>query len=117
MRINVPNHTGMPIYVGSVMIPAGESRDFEEHDVPLHLRPVAAAPATEPAKPADPAAVRKAELEELLTHTVGDVRESVANLSNEDLTALEAMEGAADTPRKTLLEAIAEELLQRAGAG
>lgn len=38
-RIMVHNPTGCPIYVGASMVPAGESRDFPEDQVPEHLRP------------------------------------------------------------------------------
>lgn len=117
MRIPVINNTAMPIYVGSAMIPAGETRDFEENDVPLHLRPAPAAAPAAPEKPADPAAVRKTDLAELLKHPVKDVREHFSAFSDEDLTTIETLENAAEKPRSTLLEAIAEEQLQRAGGG
>lgn len=126
MRIPVTNNTAMPIYVGSAMIPAGETREFEENDVPLHLRP-AQAPA-EPVKPAlspeeqaeaDAAAAkakREAEIAVIRAKSVKDAREHFSELSDEDLATLEALEQAEDEPRKTLLEAITEEQLQRAAA-
>ncbi len=113
-RINVTNPTGMPIYVGSVMIPAGETRQFEENDVPLHLRPKAAAPAPQPkAPPPDP-------LAELAAKSAKDVIAALPELAPEQLTALEKLEnerkdGDKPAPRKTVLEAIGAEILKRAG--
>ncbi len=119
-RINVPNNTGMPIYVGSTMIPAGESRDFEESEVPLHLRPakpapVAVAPAADPEAEAK-AAAQKA-LEDLAANPAPEIIAAVPELASEQLTALEALEQGREKPRKTVLEAIAEEILKRAGGG
>ena len=57
-KVSVPNNTAMPIYVGSIMIPAGETRVFNEDEVPAHLRPPAEAPVIEtpPAAPPSPPA-------------------------------------------------------------
>lgn len=113
MRINVPNNTAMPIYVGSAMIPAGETRDFEENDVPLHLRPAPASVVlvTVP----DPAATRQAALAALLAQPDAEILIALPRVPDEDLTALEAIERAAQAPRKGVLEAIAAETLARAG--
>lgn len=48
-RVMVHNNTNCPIYVGASMIPAGESRDFPEDQVPEHLRPQETVVASEPA--------------------------------------------------------------------
>lgn len=110
-RITVHNTTGMPIYVGSTMIPAGDSRDFDERDVPAHLRPAPAiaaeveAPAEPP--PADP-------LAELIKKPVREIVEAFGTLTAEQLAELDAREHTDPTPRKTLLEAIGEERLRRA---
>lgn len=118
-RINVPNNTRMPIYVGSTMIPPGEMRQFDENDVPMHLRPKTppAAPAKAPSeaeKKSAAEAEHQAKLSALARQPVGEIREQFATLSEQDLTALEAAEKAAEKPRKGLLEAIGAELLQRA---
>lgn len=118
MRIPVTNNTAMPIYVGSAMIPAGETRDFEENDVPLHLRPAPVLVAASDPSPEELAATakakREAEIAEIRAKSVKDAREHFSALSDEDLAMLEALEQAEDDPRKTLLEAITEEQLQRA---
>lgn len=115
--IPVENKTEMPMYVGSTMILPGETRHFEEHQVPAHLRPAAttAAPEVPAEDPAD-VAVR-----ELLEHTVAEVAvliqerkgDGQPTLSDDDLARLKAAEEAGKA-RKSLLAAIAEEELRRA---
>lgn len=108
-RITVHNSTAMPIYVGSSMVPAGETRDFPESSVPPHLRPAAdEAPAVEDAV-TDPVA-------DLQMMGLKDILPALADLSDDDLAQLEAIEQAQDAPRKTLTSAIAEEKLKRASA-
>jgi hypothetical protein len=107
-RISVHNPTAMPIYVGSNMVPAGETRDFPESLVPPHLRPQAAPElAAEPES--DPVA-------ELLALSVKDIVSGFDALTDEDLARLGALENADDTPRKSLVSAITEEQLKRAAA-
>lgn len=107
MKIPVHNPTAMPIYVGAAMIPPGETRHFDEQDVPLHLRPapVEAAPV---AAPADP-------LAELLKGNVASVVAALADLPLADLERLGELERAGQA-RKGVLSAVAEELLVRAEA-
>lgn len=107
MKIPVHNNTKMPMYVAGLMIPAGETRHFEENQVPSHLRPAPVADAVD--APADP-------LVELLDHKVADVAAALAELSDADLETLGSMEQAAENPRKGVLHAIAEETLRRADA-
>jgi predicted flap endonuclease-1-like 5' DNA nuclease len=105
-KVPVTNTTRMPIYVGATMIPAGETRHFNERDVPVHLRPAKAAePAAPPA--ADP-------LAELLGHGVKKIEAQFGELGIGDLEQLAAMEKKSASPRKSLLAAIDEELLNRA---
>lgn len=113
MRIPITNNTAMPIYVGSSMIPAGETRDFEENDVPLHLRPAPASVVlvTVP----DPAAARQSALAALLAQPEVEILIALPRVPDEDLTALEAIEKAAEKPRQGVLEALGAELLARAG--
>lgn len=107
-RIPVTNATAMPIYVGAAMVPPGETRHFEEHDVPLHLRPAPAEP-EEPAPAADPAAA-------LLEGTVAHITAALPALPDNLLDRIGELEQQAKAPRKTLLAAIAEETLNRAEA-
>lgn len=111
-RIVVTNPTAMPLYVGSEIVPPGETRDFAESSVPPHLRPAAAAPEAPP--PADPIA-------ELLDQPVKAIAAAMAErseigvptVSDEQLAALKTAEEAGKN-RSTLLAAIAEETLKRA---
>lgn len=107
MKIPVSNNTAMPIYVGAAMIPPGETRHFDEQDVPHHLRPapVEAAPV---AAPADP-------LAELLKGNVAAVVAALADLPDADVERLGELEQAGQA-RKGVLSAVAEELLVRAEA-
>lgn len=107
MRIPVHNNTAMPMYVGANLVPPGETRDFEEHQVPAHLRPAAA--------PAEPEEAPPSTAEALQASSAKDVIAALANLSDEHLTELEALEQAAEKPRKTVIDAIAAEALNRAG--
>jgi hypothetical protein len=106
MKIPVENKTKMPIYVGSYMIAPGETRHFDEEDVPEHLRPAADAP-VEVAAPTDP-------LAELLDGNVATVIAALTDLSLEDIERIGDLEQAG-LARKGVLSAVAEELLARAG--
>ncbi len=108
MKIPVSNKTAMPMYVHGHMIPAGETRHIDEEFVPLHLRP---APA-----PAEPAPQPKDPIAELLAHTVKQITAALRDLPVEQLELARAAESAAETPRKSLLAALDEELLERATA-
>lgn len=113
MKIAVTNTTQCPIYCGSLMIPAGETREVEEHFVPDHLKPAAPPPPASTA-PADP-------LAELSTMPVKQIVAQIPSLTVAQLETLGELEQAkGDKARKSLLEPIAEELLKRAegdGAG
>lgn len=107
-KIPVTNATAMPMFVAGQMIPPGETRHFDAHHVPPHLRPAASEP--EPEAPVDPLAA-------LLAHSVKDLKEMLPALSDAELEALGEAEQRDETPRTTLLGAIAEEQLKRAEAG
>lgn len=107
-KIHVTNSSAMPMYVAGQMIPPGETRHFDPDQVPPHLRP--AAPAPEPEPEADPVA-------DILGHSVKDIKEMLPALSDDELEALGDAEQQAETPRTTLLGAIAEEQLKRAENG
>lgn len=106
-KIPVHNPGAMPMYVAGLMIPPDETRHFDADLVPAHLRPVAPEPEAE--APADPVAV-------LLEHSVKDIKALLPDLDDATLEALGSAEQAAETPRSTLLGAIAEEQLTRAEA-
>lgn len=107
-KIPVHNPGAMPMYVAGLMIPPDETRHFDADLVPLHLRPAAAEPEAEAPAP-DPLAV-------LLAHSVKDLKAMLPELDDATLDALGSAEQAAETPRSTLLGAIAEEQLTRAEA-
>ncbi|MEW6647198.1 MAG: hypothetical protein AB1450_08375 [Pseudomonadota bacterium] len=110
-RIPVSNNTQMPIYVGSNMVPPGETRDFPESQVPPHLRPAAHVAETAPApgNDGDP-------LLELLDKPIKEITPLLTALTDDELTRLEVAENAGKT-RSTLIAAIAEEKLKRAAGG
>lgn len=103
-RIPVTNNTAMNLYVGSNIVPPGETRDFFESQVPHHLRP--AQEEAEVKAPADP-------LAELLDGNVASVVAALPELSTEQLEKLGDMEQAGGK-RKGVLGALAEALLNRA---
>lgn len=105
MDVAVHNPGRMPLYVGGIMIPPGETRILPAHHVPENLRPV---PADEPAAaPEDP-------LADLLGGTVAQVKDGLATLSDDELARVEALETADGSPRKGVLDAVAAERLARA---
>ncbi len=107
-KIPVTNNGAMAMYVAGLMIPPGETRHFDADLVPLHLRPAASEAEAEAPAP-DPLAV-------LLAHSVKDIKALLPELDDATLEALGSAEQAAETPRSTLLGAIAEEQLTRAEA-
>ena len=106
-KIPVTNNGKMNIWVGGQMIPPGETRHFEAHHVPPEYRPAPAAAPAEPEDPSDP-------LEILRAGNVKEITAGVPALSLEDLDRLEALENAAEVPRKGVLAAIAADRLRRA---
>lgn len=104
MRKAIENKTLMPIFVNGVMIPPGETRHFEDDQIPPEHRDEA--PLPEPEVPVDPMA-------ELAAKNAATVLSSLESLSADDLARLQLieMEGKA---RKTVLEGIAAEGLKRA---
>lgn len=107
-RIPVKNASAMPIYVAGQMIPAGETYHFEEDQVPPEYRPMKAAVAAAPVED------RVAKLSEEKVSVLVPI---LKDLSDADLARLGELEQAkGDHARKTLLGAIAEEILSRADA-
>lgn len=107
MKIGVENKGASPMYVAGVMIPGGETRHFDEAELPPELRP-GAQPADE-LPPPDP-------LGEILQRSVRDILAGLDALSDDDIDALIDREEATKQPRKTLLAGLAEAQLLRAAA-
>jgi hypothetical protein len=95
------NDTDKPQYVGGVMIPARSARMVDARLVP------GATPAAEVPAPTEDAILG------LLDGTVKDIHAALPGLSDEDLLRLENAENDGKT-RKGVLEAVAEERLNRA---
>lgn len=116
-KIAISNPGSGPMYVGAAMIAPGETRLFERHHVPAHLLPENQQ-AVPPAPPPPPD-----RLADLVAGNAKTVIAAIPALSNEDLTRCEQLEQARGAdgneftePRKTVLEAISEETLKRAGS-
>jgi len=107
MDVSVHNPGPNVLFVGGVMIPAGETVQ-----VPGHLAPPALQPppvAAEEAPPVDA-------LADLQRGTVADIRAALDGLDDAALARLGDLEQTANKPRSSLLAAIAEEVLRRADA-
>jgi hypothetical protein len=90
-------------YIGGVCIPPGETRMIDARLLPPE-------PPDEPAPPAaDP-------IGDLLKLSVKEIVADLGEFDDETLARIEARELADETPRKTLLDAIAQERLKRADA-
>lgn len=108
-KVAVTNINAMPIYVGGQMIPAGETRHFDEDQVPENLRP--------PKEEAEPEAAPMDPMQALAEGKVSDITAALPALNDADLEHLGEIEQAkGDAARKTLLSAIAEETIKRAEA-
>lgn len=94
------------VVAGRVIVP-GETRHFDEHEVPLALRPAVAAPKAPPVEPLDP-------LQRLQGESVNTVKEVLPTLEAAQLVELYLLEEASEKPRSTLLAAIQEDQLRRA---
>ena len=106
MRVPIENKGKMPLYVGGVMIPPGETRHFEDDLLPPEFR--SSAPVVAEVDAGDP-------LAELLEGNVAEVTAGLEGLSDELLARLAGME-AEGKARKGVLAAIAEAQLRRAEA-
>lgn len=107
-EIPIHNNGSSTMYVNGRAIPHGETRMFNEHEVPPHLRPTFT-PEKKPVTEANP----NADLLALLDRTIPQITERLPGLSDEELDIIEAAEQAGKT-RAGLLKVIAEERLERA---
>jgi hypothetical protein len=105
-RISVTNDTKMGFYVGSNLVPPGETRDFPESMVPHHLRPTPPDLPLSGEEKGDP-------LGEMLKGNVGSVVALLPGMTAADIEKLGELEQAGQA-RKGVLSAIAEIQLSRA---
>ncbi len=104
-KIPVTNNGKNAIPVGTSIVLPGETRHFDEHLVPMHLRPKKQEEAPPPPE--------SKTLVDLLGGTVVQVVAALPDLSLDDLETLGDLEQGG-LNRKGILSAIAEELLNRA---
>lgn len=100
----VTNDSKMPIYVGALMIPPGETRHFDLAQLPAEFRPKADLP--EAAQDSDPLAT-------ILALPIAKAVLGLPALSDDELARLEALEEAGQN-RKGMLAEISIERLRRA---
>lgn len=105
---HISNDTPNVMFVGGKMIPPGEGRDIDERDLPPEHRE----PAPEPEEADGPSVDEQ--LEAILHQSVKDITGLLDSMTNEALDRLAELERAREHPRKTLLEALADEALRRA---
>lgn len=103
MKVPYHNDSDKYVHIGATMIAPNDTRDVEETEIPGYTAPGAVAKV---AAPADP-------LGGLLKGNVASVTAALADLPLADVEKLGELEQAGQH-RKTLLAAIAEELLNRA---
>lgn len=103
MKKYIENDTAHMIYAGGCAIAPGEGREVEV--------PEALAVQEQPVEPDADAPLR-----ELLAGNVATVTAALAEFSVETLQRLQALEDAAEKPRKGVLAAIADEQIKRADA-
>jgi len=102
-RIVIHNPGTGPMYVGNHTVPPGDSRDFDEADVPPHLRPQ---PEGEMLPTVDP-------INDLVGSPIKEILPQLKALAAHDLDLLEEAERTGPA-RKGLMSAITEEKLRRA---
>lgn len=109
MKQPVSNNTASPMYLAGRMIPPGETRLFEPHEIAgsTPVPDLSAPPAAESVLPTP------VELTELLKGSVNTIVAGLAALTLEEVQALAALEQGADKPRNSLLAALTAEVLQR----
>lgn len=105
--ISITNNGDSPRYVLGRMIPPGETITFTEEETPPELRPEAETAAPE---------VQDDPLLAWSALPIGKLELGLPDLSDDDLTRLEALEQAKDKPRAGALAVIVAERLRRAEA-
>lgn len=115
--VAVTNEGKEPIYIGSLMVVPGDTRHFPIEQVPEHLRPKEAPPATDPVPsgepPADPIAAAFSCKSEELVATITSLTAIPAMVpieqlieSRDKVIELIEVERASPTPRTHVLDAL-----------
>lgn len=104
-QVPIKNTGSTDKFICGVCTPPGETRIFEAAELPRHLRPEAQAPVQ---------AAETTPAEGLLAGAVKQILPALPGLQSAELQVLRATEAAAERPRKSLLAAIDELLLERA---
>lgn len=104
---HITNDGPNTIYVGGRMIAPGEGRDIDERDLPPELREA-------PVVAVDVGPSLDDILGDVISQPVKDIAAVLGQLTHEALDRLAELEHEAKHPRKTLLEAIADEKIRRA---
>lgn len=102
----ITNHGNSPMYVGVAMIPPGETRVFEEDELPPEHRTVESDEIKNVTE-TDP-------LQAISAMSVGKLESGLPALSDDELVRLEEIEKAKAKPRQGALAAITAERLRRA---
>lgn len=104
MKVAVSNPGKSPMYVNGVMIAGGETRHFDETELPPALRPHGAPAAA--AATADP-------VDELLAKPVAEILQAAATMTREEINALGEREDAkGPDARSELLAGLSREILR-----
>lgn len=117
-RVFLFNETNEPKLMGGKLVPPGEGREVDEVNMPAgEPAPTEAsedAGNDDDARAAELEALRLRNLTDMLAHPLTQVLPGLPEHSDETLAELARLEAEHDTPRKTLLEAIAALQLKRA---
>ena len=114
------NETDQVMQIGGVMLLPGTGREIDVQYLPAgtpeQTPPPADAPGPVLSEEELRAAAAEANLRDIQSKPLNHVLPLLPDMSNETLDGLERIEKASDTPRKTLLSAIAQLRLDRAQA-
>lgn len=108
------NDTNAPKLMGGKLVPPGEGREVEDAHLPTGELPSGEAPQED--KTPDLTLERLKNLMDLLANPLATVIPALPEHSDETLAELARLEAEHDTPRVTLLSAIAAQQLKRAQA-
>jgi len=112
------NDTAKAIHIGNKMIRPGDTREVDSDLVPFkHYDKCSPRPDGKPKAPtlvAPPQQDDDTQLLSLLDNSINDIKGKLPGLTVAQLEKLEAAEGAKAKPRKNLMEAFAEDRLNRA---
>ncbi len=106
MKVPVHNASKSPMYIAGRMVAPGETRHFEENEVPHKYRPQAAAEVVD--APAGDA------IDQLLAKPLAEILEAVKTMSKEEVNALGEREHAkGDAADKELIGRLSEVMLAK----